>query len=198
MQIACILLAAGTGSRFGGDKLAYEYEGKSLIERAVSLHMSEDYSFRIIVARPDDQKVLSAVGKRFDSIVFNSTPDRGISSSIILGLQRLKKTELFQSNEIDGILFSVSDQPNLLKTTLDRMINAFEDNPTRIVAPVDEDGRRGNPVIFPVAFIDELLQVVGDKGGSSVIKKHEDRLLLIQCQSEEMEDIDYRQDVIIG
>ena len=35
MRIGCIVMAAGMGSRFGGNKLAMEWNGKSLIRHAL-------------------------------------------------------------------------------------------------------------------------------------------------------------------
>ena len=52
---------------------------------------------------------------------------------------------------------------------------------------------RGNPCLFPARFFPELCALEGDRGGSSVIRRHEDALLLVEADEHELFDCDTKQ-----
>ena len=63
-----------------------------------------------------------------------------------------------------------------------------------IFAP-EAEGRRGNPVLFPAALFEELLQVTGDRGGRQVIAAHPDLLRTVTVPAAELKDIDTKEDM---
>lgn len=65
----------------------------------------------------------------------------------------------------------LADQPFLRPFVIDTLIEAFERDPERIVAPLIR-GRRSQPTLFPKAMFSELLEVSGDMGGRTVVVSH--------------------------
>ena len=59
-----------------------------------------------------------------------------------------------------------------------------------MIVGAGHEGRRGNPNLFPARFFEELMALSGDHGGSSVIRAHEDALLLVETDAEELFDCD--------
>ena len=55
------------------------------------------------------------------------------------------------------------------------------------------NGHRGNPCLFPARFFPELCALEGDRGGSSVIRRHEDALRLAEAAEPELSDCDTKQ-----
>ena len=55
------------------------------------------------------------------------------------------------------------------------------------------NGHRGNPCLFPARFFPELCALEGDRGGSSVIRRHEDALRLVEAAEPELFDCDTKQ-----
>ena len=190
MKTACVLLAAGTGSRYGGEKLDAVIGGTTLLDRASAVHLKQNYEFRVAVVSENLKERI--VG--FDSVAVNRNPERGISSSIRIGIEEIRCLERERGIQLDGVLFGVSDQPFLKSETVADILKTFAAHPDRIVAPASEDGRRGNPVVFPAALLRELSLLTGDTGGSSVIRKHLELLLTVPAERSELADIDTRQD----
>jgi len=185
-NIACVLLAAGTSSRFGGDKLLYTVNGKPMAAHAIRLHGGIPYSQKILVTQRR-HKVIADLAKQEGFAVYcNDAPERGISSTIRIAVDRLLASEVLPV----GVLFGVCDQPNLKTETVQKLIGTFLEDGTRIVAPAAND-TRGNPVIFPSRLLNELAALEGDTGGGKVIRTHKELLRLVPIMdAAELLDID--------
>lgn len=180
MKIGCVLMAAGFGHRFGGNKLTAELGcGETLIDRALST-IPADKLDRVVVVTQYSQVAAPAEKYGFTSL-HNSHPERGQSESIRIGLAALE--------DCDAVLFLVADQPKLQKETVSRLLDFAAAHPDRIVG-LGHNGRRGNPCLFPARFFPELMALTGDCGGRSVILAHEDDLLLLEVPSSQLLDID--------
>lgn len=96
---------------------------------------------------------------------------------------------------MDGVLFSVCDQPFLTTDSIIRLKQSFEESDGAICA-LSWGGKRGNPVLFPADLLDELAALTGDTGGGAVIKRHPERLVLVEAFSpKELEDVDKPEDL---
>ena len=187
MKIALVLTAAGNSTRFGSDKLAFPIDGKPMLLHALELYdrLSDAFVSRVVVLKTGAEERRMVAERMEYRVVENPAPERGISSSVVLGTEEALKSEP------DGILYAVGDQPRVTETTVNALLSAFQSDPTRIVAPI-ANGRRGNPVLFPKSLFPELLTLKGDVGGSQIIKQHEDLLKTIEAPEEELRDIDRR------
>lgn len=180
MKIGCVLMAAGFGRRFGGNKLTAELEGgETLIECALAAIPGNKLSQVVVVTQyPRVEELAKKYG--FPSLR-NEHPERGQSESIRLGLAALR--------DCDAVLFQVADQPKLRKETVSQLIDFAAAHPDRIVG-LGHNGRRGNPCLFPARFFPELMALTGDHGGRSVIMAHEEDMLLMEVPSTQLIDID--------
>ena len=180
MRIGCVIMAAGSGSRFGGNKLAAPFHGKELARYALEA-IPEAVTDRVAVTQHEEIAGLAA--EYGVPSVRNLHPEWGISYTIRLGTEFLR--------DCDGILYLVSDQPLLRRTSVERVIAEFLQRPDHIVA-MSHNGRRGNPCLFPREFFPELCALEGDVGGSQVIRRHLERLRLVEAEARELEDVDTR------
>ena len=96
---------------------------------------------------------------------------------------------------MDGVLFSVCDQPFLTTESIIKLKNTFTCSDNAICA-LAWRGNRGNPVLFPADLLDELAALTGDTGGGAVVKRHLDRLVLVEAFSpKELDDVDNPEDL---
>ena len=174
-RIGCVVMAAGTEQA----RLLRPYDGKALIARALDAVPPELAGDTVVVA--SGEGVAELARARGFAVLPNEQPARGISRTIRLGTQAL--------SGCDGILYMVADQPKLRQETVARIVEVFCQHPDRIVG-AGHEGRRGNPNLFPARFFEELMALSGDHGGSSVIRAHEDALLLVETDAEELFDCD--------
>ena len=177
MKIGCVLLAAGNARRFGSNKLQVQVDGESLIRRALKAVPSG----LVTVVVSQYPEILSLAGEYGFEAVWNDQPDQGLSHSVRLGLEQLL--------DCDGVLFLVADQPWLKRDSAEALAALWAQNPGKIAA-MAHGGVRGNPCIFPARFYPELLELTGDRGGSAVIRRHEDALILLETDALELADVD--------
>ena len=188
MRLGCILLAAGCGRRFGGNKLTFPIDGVSMLERACVLHAALHYDACVLVARPEDAFAADCAARFGFTLCLNARYAFGIGTSAAAGMASLTAA----CGALDGALFGVCDQPYLTSETVRVLAARFMDAPDRIVAPTC-GGKRGNPVIFPRALFPAFLSLDGDVGGSAVLRAHSELLLTVPVDCpRELFDIDTR------
>lgn len=178
-QLGCVVMAAGNARRFGENKLAAELDGRSLILRALEAVPAEAFSAVVVVTQYPE---IMSLAKEFHfAAIYNPHPDYGISHTIELGLTALR--------DCDGAAFLVSDQPLLRRNSVAALAEFWYKHPDRIVA-LGHNGVRGNPCIFPSRFFPELMDLTEDHGGNTVIRAHEEDLLLQEVNAEQLTDVD--------
>ncbi len=179
LKLGCVVMAAGNARRFGDNKLAARVGGRSLIRRALEAVPPELFDTVAVVTQYPE--VMDLAGEFHFSAVRNIHPDFGLSRTIALGLAAL--------GECDGAMFLVSDQPLLKRESVAALARFWREQPDKLAA-LAHGGVRGNPCVFPARFFPELLALTEDHGGSSVIRRHEGDLRLLEVPEAELTDID--------
>ncbi len=178
-RAGCVVMAAGNALRFGDNKLAAKLEGRSLIERALDAAAGTGFCRVAVVSQyPEVEELSRAWGFL---ALHNAHPDWGISHTIRLGTEAL--------SDCDGILYLVADQPLLTRESVDRVVRRWLEDPWKIAA-AGHNGKRGNPCLFPRDLFPELEALREDHGGNTVIRAHEERLVLVEVAAQELTDVD--------
>ena len=182
LKIGCVVMAAGNARRFGENKLAVSFRGKSLIRRTLEAVPGTLFEKVTVVTQYPD---IAGLAKEFNfTAIHNANPDYGISHTLQLGLSALR--------DCDGALFLVSDQPLLRQASVQALVELWKTQPERIAA-LGHGGVRGNPCLFPARFFPELMALREDRGGNAVIRRHEDALVLLEVDGAELYDVDTAQ-----
>lgn len=181
-QVGCVIMASGEGKRFGGDKLMASFGGKPMISWVLEA-TTDLFISRIVVTR--NSEVLKFCDQENIKAIQHDCP--GQNDTVRIGLENMP-------GHISGCVFCVSDQPFLTRSSIMRLLDAANKAPGKIWRVACGD-RVGTPVYFPSSLFQELMELPEDKGGSVVIKKHQDMVETVQLQSEiELEDIDTKED----
>ena len=182
LRAGCLVMAAGNASRFGENKLTARFDGQSLFSLALAAIPAGLFARVTVVSQYP--ALLEEASRAGFAAILNDRPEDGISRTIRLGTQAMA--------DCDGILYMVADQPLLRAGTVRRVAEAWQEHPECIAAAA-HNGNRGNPCLFPARFFPELCALEGDRGGSSVIRRHEDALLLVEAGERELFDCDTKQ-----
>lgn len=140
------------------------------------------------------REVLPAPEEGVFDIVLNPDYTSGQASSVRCGVCHLLKGWGTASTRVDGVLFVLGDQPLVPASTMDRIADYYralqgKEGTRAIVVPVHR-GHRGNPVLFGAAFFSELLDLRGDEGGRSLIRRYPESVHEVEAGPEVLVDID--------
>lgn len=187
-KFAIVVLAAGAGTRFGGNKLNAPVRNKPLYEHTLDRVQAFGAFPAFIVT--GSEEIAGEAQKRGITPVWNRKPELGIARSLKLGLEETVKSR----PGLKGILFSVCDQPGLDPATMQQIFRVSSLHPGSIVC-AGSGGKTGNPVCWDASFFPELLALEGDEGGRQIMKKYRDKVRIVQADPEELKDIDRKEDL---
>lgn len=185
---AAIVLAAGSGTRFGGGKMLALVHRQPMLQHVLDLAAEADIHPVVVVLGNDAGAIESAVRWRDELRVRNDDPGRGISSSIALGLRVLDAA----SPAIERAVVLLGDQPRLSHAQLSALLAASSDRP--ITVPRYANGEPGNPVVLDRAAWPLASALQGDRGMSQVFALHPDMVRYVDVSGSNP-DIDTRTDL---
>jgi molybdenum cofactor cytidylyltransferase len=173
-QVGVVVLAAGRGTRFGGDqpKQLAVLDGRTLLARAldaaiesrvgaVTVVVSDD---RVADAVSTDAVSTDAVSKRIE-VLRNDAPELGIASSLQVALRALTPRD-----GPDAVIVGLADQPRVGADAYRRLAMAYDDGAELAVASYA--GRRGNPVLLGRRYWPEALELTGDEGARVLLRRY--------------------------
>lgn len=181
---ACVILAAGNSRRFGSAKMLYPLlNDRPMILTTIEIYKQVFEQVNVVVKAEEDEIRLIAESAGAN-VVRAVKAEFGMSQSLISGIQ--------SCSDASRWLIALGDMPYVLPTTLSQMLE--HDRP--IVAPRYR-GRIGNPVIFSAKFKTQLLSLLGDKGGRSILQKNLDSIGFVDVDDiGVVHDVDIRDDIL--
>jgi molybdenum cofactor cytidylyltransferase len=161
-----VVLAAGRSSRFGGDKLLAHLDGRPLLQHVLDLAAEVGLEPVVVVVGDEAARIEESIAWRGETRVRNPAPERGLSSSLRLGLSRLAEV----APHAERALVLLGDQPRLAAGQLRALLAVTADNSRPIVVPRYADGRPGNPVLLERVAWSLAADLSGDRGMSQLFE----------------------------
>ncbi len=180
--VAGIILAAGQGSRMGGDKVLLPWRGQPLIRHIVDVALASCLETIYVIVGHQADAVADALDGMPVRIIQNHAYAQGQSTSLTAGVAVLP-------TQTAAALVMLTDQPLLTATVINQLIATFHQTGAPIVAACSGT-RRGNPVLFTRTLFPELLAINGDLGARNVIAAHHEELRCVEVASHVLADID--------
>lgn len=178
MKIGCVVMASGSAKRFGSNKLLAPLCGKPLLTHTLE-NIPKELFAEIAVVTIHKEIASLAENMGFESLLHKSLLQ---NHSVKAGIEKMKA--------MDGCMFCVSDQPLCSGETMKKMINAFSEQPKKIVR-LFSGGIQGNPVIFPNSLFPLLEKLPKGRGGSAVAAQFPHLVVPVEAASPyEMNDVD--------
>jgi CTP:molybdopterin cytidylyltransferase MocA len=171
LSTAIAILAAGRGSRLGGDasKPLVEWRGKPLVRWAVDAALASFLRPVIVVVGYRGDEVRAALAPLDVTIVDNPEWEEGIASSL-----RAALTALAPIDDVTAVAVGLADQPRIDPGVYEALTAVGSE----IVVP-HYDGQPGNPVKLARSLWPEAMELRGDAGARMLMR---DRVVAwIEC-----------------
>ena len=186
--VVAILLAAGSGSRFGGGKLLHPLEdGVAMAAHAARNLIAAGLEVTAVV-RPGDFPVAGMLQQEGCAVTVCAEAARGMGVSLAHGVMI--------SRNAGGWVVALADMPRIRPETIARVARALTEG-FEIAAPVYQ-GERGHPVGFSKKFLHELQALSGDSGARAIVQRNQALLRVIETDDPGVVlDIDRRDDLVL-
>lgn len=190
-RYAVVVMAAGKGVRFGGKKLEAEVEGQPMYRYPLQLLEAFPTMVKVIVT--GSPVIAKEAKERGVSVVENLEPERGISHTLKLGLEKV----LEHRPDIQGVLFLVADQPWLKMSTIYSMFRKAAISGEEKILCVSDGVDQGNPVLWKKRYFPELMALEGDTGGKRLKADYAPQVICVKADPIELRDIDRAGDLLL-
>jgi molybdenum cofactor cytidylyltransferase len=162
---AGIILAAGESTRFGAPKQLLDWKGKPFVRQVAETALQAGLWPVVVVTGFRSADVESALDGLPVEIIRNPEYPQGQSTSIRAGVQSL-------SSKVGAAVFLLADQPQMPVDVIRALVESHGQKMQAILAPLVQENRRANPVLFDRDTFPDLMQLTGDVGGRRIFDKH--------------------------
>ena len=169
MTIVGLLLAAGSASRFGSDKLLHRLPHGVPIAVQAARHLRTEVAKVVAVVRPGSDELAGLLRAEGCDVVICSNADEGMGASLACAVR--------SGGAADGYLIALADMPFVRPSSIAAVREALEKG-APLAAPYFR-ARRGHPVGMAGGFRAELAALAGDEGARRLLAENERRLVKV-------------------
>ena len=157
--IVGILLAAGSGSRFGSDKLLHPLADATPLGLVAARRLRPACDRALAVVRPGSDKLAELLAAEGLELVVSAASLHGMGHSLASGVRA--------AADAAGWVVALADMPYIAPASYVRVATALRAGGS-IVVP-EYRGRRGHPVGFAKQWGEQLSALSGDEGARRIV-----------------------------
>jgi molybdenum cofactor cytidylyltransferase len=174
-KVAALVLAAGRSRRMAplNKLLVADDQGVSMVARVVDNVLASRARPVVVVTGYERERVEAALGGK--GVIFAHAEDyaEGLSASLKAGLAAMPPG-------IEGVVICLGDMPLVAGPMIDRLMAAFDPEEGRSIVMPTFRGKQGNPMLWAVEFLPEMMTITGDVGARHLAGKHADRVAEVE------------------
>jgi molybdenum cofactor cytidylyltransferase len=170
LNVVAILLAAGSATRFGSDKLLHLLPHEVPIAVQAARHLRAVFGDGVLaVVRPDARALAGLLRREACQVVVCDNAAEGMGASLACAVRA--------AGAAGGYLVALGDMPFVRASTIAAVRDALAGG-APLAAPFFH-ARRGHPVGIAGGFRAELEALKGDEGAKGLLARHADKLIKI-------------------
>lgn len=186
--IAGILLAAGTSSRMGRNKMLFELNGESVLRGAVKRALAGGLSPLVVVLGHESDKAYKEIEDLPCQWALNPLYEEGINTSLKSGILAVK-----HEPRVAGAMVLLADMPFVTPEMIAAMIDRYRKSDAPLVIS-DYEGVNAPPMLYDRSLFNELLMMTGEGCGRQVVKRHKEEAEVLPWPAAALADIDVPED----
>ncbi|MBK1662757.1 nucleotidyltransferase family protein, partial [Paracraurococcus ruber] len=174
-QVAALVLAAGRSRRMAplNKLLVPDETGTPMVARVVENVLASRARPVVVVTGHERERVEQALAGRAVRFAHAEDYAEGLSASLKAGLAALPE-------EVEGVVICLGDMPLVAGPMIDRLMAHFDPEEGRAIVMPTFRGKQGNPMLWAVEFLPEMMAINGDVGARHLVGKHADRMVEVE------------------
>ena len=184
--VAGILLAAGTSSRMGRNKMLFELNGESVLRGAARRALAGGLSPLLVVIGHEAEKSRAELDGLPCQVVINPDYEQGINSSVKAGISALPAGT-------QATVVMLADMPFVTPEMIRGLIDRYRESEAPLVIS-DYEGVNAPPMLYDQGLFDELLTMTGEGCGRQVVRRHREEAEVLSWPASALADIDVPED----
>jgi molybdenum cofactor cytidylyltransferase len=185
-RVAGVLLAAGTSSRMGTNKLLLPAGGRPVIARAAGVAAAAGLDPIIVVVGHEAERVRAALAGLAVTPVLNPDYAAGINTSLRAGMTAVP-------DDARAAVVLLGDMPFVTADMIGALVARWRDGAELVVSQYA--GVLAPPFLYGRRFYAELRALEGEGCGKQVIRRHRDEAVEVAWPAAAMRDLDEPADV---
>jgi len=163
LNVAAILLAAGSATRFGSDKLLHALPHDVAIAIQAARHVRAVFDEVFAVTRPEAKELAELLRREGCTVVVCDNAAAGMGASLACAVRAVHA-----AGPADAYLIALADMPFIRASSIAAVRDALAAG-AALAAPYFRS-RRGHPVGFAASFRPALEALQGDEGARKIIQ----------------------------
>ena len=184
--VAGILLAAGTSSRMGCNKLLFELGGESVLRGAARRALGAGLEPLLVVLGHQCERASQELEGLGCQLVINPDYDQGITSSLKAGVAALPPGTA-------AAAVMLADMPLVSAEMIAGLVARYRATKAPLVVS-DYEGVHAPPMLYDRALFAELLAMTGGGCGRQVVKRHRAAAQVLSWPAAALADLDVPED----
>jgi molybdenum cofactor cytidylyltransferase len=185
--VAAVILAAGSSTRMGQNKLLLSLDGDTLASRAVRAAADAGLAPIVVVLGHEAERVRAALAELPCQTVINPDHTRGKGTSLQVGIAAAAATPA------GAAVVMLADMPFVTAAMLAQVAARHRDTAARMVV-----SRYGDvtapPILYDRALFAELLALPGQACGKEMVRRHRANAQVVSWPEAALADVDVPED----
>jgi molybdenum cofactor cytidylyltransferase len=181
-RVAAVVLAAGSSTRMGTNKLLLDIGGESLVRRSVRAAIEAGVEEVVVVLGHDERRVRVELEGLRCRMVVNPDHADGAGTSVRTGVREVGR-------DVDALVVVLADMPFVTAEMIATLVARYR--ATRAPVVVSHYGEvQAPPTLYDRALFDELRQTPGERGARQVVRRHEAEAAIVEWPEAALRDVD--------
>ncbi len=194
VPVAGILLAAGTSSRMGSNKMLLQLDGESVLRRAVRQALGGGLAPLLVVLGHESQSARRELLGCACQVVVNPNYQHGITTSLQAGVAALARS----APTVGAAVVMLADMPFVTGAMVADLVARYRDSGAALVIS-DYEGVNAPPTLYDRSLFHEILSMTSAKGGAGcgkqVVKRHRGTAVVLHWPVTALADLDLPADL---
>ena len=186
--VAGVVLAAGSSTRMGRNKLLLPIGGEAVVRRAVRAALEADLDPVIVVLGHEAERVRAELYGLPCLAVVNPVHARGVGTSLRAGL-----AEVSAEARAGAVVVLLADMPFVTASSIRRVVESYRKSRAPLVL-----SRYGEvdapPTLYDRSLFPELLALAEGHCGKRVVRRHAHEAAVVPSPVDALRDIDVAAD----